>query len=256
MTTEDDATTGVADEDDELAGNLIEEIRERATRTTREEANRAEIVATQIMRKIGFADAQQTQRASDQGRDIVASGAIAEVKWKSAPAGRPDTQKLGGALLREQRLFRRNDKMLFFSKSGFSPHAVSYADDVSMALFEFGLDGKAKAVNKHAMPYRQRYPAVVTGSVPARRTPQPSRLSRLAEGIVTALLVFVVLVVAPLATVAGAGLALYLGIRCLTTGSIPAGLAFLALGTALAVVIVLAFRWFIREPGSEMRAKS
>ncbi|WP_181724509.1 restriction endonuclease [Nocardia gipuzkoensis] len=52
----------------------------------------AENSAAQHMRALGFPDAKVTPRGADGGIDGTSSRAIAQVKWHTAPTGRPDVQ--------------------------------------------------------------------------------------------------------------------------------------------------------------------
>ncbi|MBM4574968.1 hypothetical protein GS896_25720 [Rhodococcus hoagii] len=105
----------------------------------------AEVNAATHMRSLGFSDARITAAGADGGIDVVASGAIAQVKWKAAQTGRPDLQRLVGA--------RGNDtglQLLFYSGTPYSRHAQDYADTVGMALFTYNPSGAAQPVNGHA----------------------------------------------------------------------------------------------------------
>lgn len=105
----------------------------------------AETNAATHMRSLGFADARVTGAGADGGIDVVAAGAIAQVKWKAAQTGRPDLQRLVGA--------RGNDtgqRLLFYSGSPYSRHAHAYADAVGMGLFTYDPSGAAQPVNDHA----------------------------------------------------------------------------------------------------------
>ena len=94
------------------------------------------------MRDWGYSDARTTKTGSDEGIDVVARGAVAQVKHYGKRVGRPDVQKLVGA--------SRGAQMFFFAQSGFSRHAVDYALEHNVALFEYDLDGNARPLNRRA----------------------------------------------------------------------------------------------------------
>ncbi|WP_433661359.1 restriction endonuclease [Nocardia sp. CA-128927] len=110
--------------------------------------------ATSQMRSLGYRDAQVTARGADSGIDVRATGAVAQVKWRTAQAGRPDLQRLFGA-----RGMRLDLQMLFFAASGYSAHAVDYADAHDIALFTYLPNGTITPINivaKHIAGARDR----------------------------------------------------------------------------------------------------
>ena len=100
------------------------------------------------MREFGFADAAITGGSADAGIDVQSRRAIAQVKWQGAVTSRPDVQRLYGA-----RGAVDNREMLFFSASGYSSHAVEYADECEIALFIYDPVGEVYAVNAIAEDY-------------------------------------------------------------------------------------------------------
>src|SRR5690606_34906785 len=82
----------------------------------------AEHNAAAHMRALGYEDARATKRGADGGIDVMASGAVAQVKMHMKPVGAPDLQRLYGA-----RGVHHHRKMLFYSLSGYSDKAVAYA---------------------------------------------------------------------------------------------------------------------------------
>lgn len=95
----------------------------------------AEAAAAQFMRQyLGFADAWPTGRGSDGGVDVHAHGAVAQVKHHSKPVGRPDLQRLVGAR-------PGGACAVFFSLSGFTATARTYAHVTEMALFQYSAQG-------------------------------------------------------------------------------------------------------------------
>jgi hypothetical protein len=93
-------------------------------------AEQAEWNAAKKMQWLGYWDAHSQPKGIDAGVDVVSAGALAQVKWRSAVAGRPELQRLYGA--RED---RRHLALLFFATSGYSEHAKQYADRVGIHLF-------------------------------------------------------------------------------------------------------------------------
>lgn len=108
----------------------------------------AEENAAARMREFGFADAEITGGSADAGIDVQSRRAIAQVKWQGAVTSRPDLQRLYGA-----RGAVDNRALLFFSASGYSGHAVEYADQCGISLFTYDPLGKVSAVNSSAEDY-------------------------------------------------------------------------------------------------------
>jgi hypothetical protein len=96
------------------------------------------------MRYMGFDDATVTPVGTDEGIDIVATDAVAQVKMEALPVGRPIVQSLHGAATVEAK------RGLFFSLSGYTPEAVSWATRAGVALFAFDLQGEPVAANERA----------------------------------------------------------------------------------------------------------
>lgn len=106
------------------------------------DAEDAEMLAAWYMRRLGFSDARVTPRGADGGIDVRASRALAQVKFKANVTSRPDLQRLFGARGHDTHL-----DLYFFSQSGYSSQALTYADDVGMLLFEFDVTGEVQPVN-------------------------------------------------------------------------------------------------------------
>lgn len=102
----------------------------------------AEVAAAEFMRTIGFADAKRTPSGADGGIDVIAAGAVAQVKTHMKPIGRPDLQRLCGVA--------KGRTMLFFSLEGYTPEARKWGDLEGMALFRFDLQGEASPINHAA----------------------------------------------------------------------------------------------------------
>lgn len=96
----------------------------------------AEANAAAWMRYWGYVDAQVTTAGPDGGVDVRAGRALAQVKFEAAQVGTPALQRLVGARGRQL-----DQRLLFFSGAGFSAPAVVYAEEMEIALFQYGLDG-------------------------------------------------------------------------------------------------------------------
>lgn len=105
----------------------------------------AERNAAEKMRELGNADAKATPVGPDGGLDVVSTRAVAQVKHHFNPVGRADLQRLFGA-----RAHKTDLDLLFFSRSGYSRHAVEYAYAVGMVLFKYDLEGDLKPINEVA----------------------------------------------------------------------------------------------------------
>jgi hypothetical protein len=105
----------------------------------------AEIYAAAWMRHLGFHDARETTYGSDAGVDVIASRAIAQVKFRTVQVGRPELQSFVGAAHAHPDKYR-----LFFSWKGYSSPAVEYAEQAQIALFSFELSGHYVPQNSYA----------------------------------------------------------------------------------------------------------
>jgi len=101
----------------------------------------AEEAAAKWMRWLGWGDASITPQGRDGGIDVMASHAIAQVKAHVNPIGRPEVQQLFGVATSVSRT------PLFFASGGYTPQAILWADEVSMALFRFDLQGEPEPSN-------------------------------------------------------------------------------------------------------------
>lgn len=104
-------------------------------------ADAAEDYAAEVLRHLGFRDADRTPRGADGGIDVLATGVVAQVKFEALPTGRPAVQALSGIAAVEDALG------VFFSLAGYTPAAVEWADRARVALLEFEADGSITAVN-------------------------------------------------------------------------------------------------------------
>jgi hypothetical protein len=103
----------------------------------------AEYAAAAHMRLLGFGDARVTSAGNDKGLDVVAAGAVAQVKWHETKVGAPAIRQLKGSAA-------PSDRMLFYSKVGYTPGAIEAANSSAMALFRLGGYEGAEPVNVHA----------------------------------------------------------------------------------------------------------
>jgi hypothetical protein len=104
----------------------------------------AEKVAAHWMRWMGFADATETMPGADGGIDVESATALAQVKTETLPVGRPALQRLAGAAHAERK------RGLFFSLSGYTAQAREWADQASIAIFTFDLQGVPQPINRVA----------------------------------------------------------------------------------------------------------
>jgi hypothetical protein len=91
-----------------------------------------------------FTNVKLTSDGADGGIDIVGSGVVAQVKFESTKSGRPAVQRLKGAA--------GNNAALFFTSvfAGYTPQAVSWANDNDVCLFVFDLEGAVHPSNLSA----------------------------------------------------------------------------------------------------------
>ena len=127
----------------------------------------AEQVAAEWMRSSGFEDARCTAAGTDGGVDVRSREAVAQVKAQLTPVGRPELQALYGVARSEGR------RPLFFSLMSYTAAAVTWADEVQMALFRFDHAGTVEAVNLAA----ERLLVAAGGPRAPRTAAWPVRLS-------------------------------------------------------------------------------
>jgi hypothetical protein len=104
----------------------------------------AEVFAVSVLRAWGYHDAGLTKGGADAGLDIHGTNVLGQVKHRSAQTGRPDIQRLFGA-----RGVGTQD-LVFFSRSGYSPPAVDYAETHDVALFSYDESGQVTAHTRSA----------------------------------------------------------------------------------------------------------
>jgi hypothetical protein len=132
----------------------------------------AEQAAAEWMRHLGFDDARCTGAGTDGGVDVRSRQAVAQVKAQLSPVGRPELQALYGVARSEGRT------PLFFSLMAYTAAALSWADEVGMALFRFDHAGLVGPVNTAAEALIAAAPDGGPGRRGGRRIPAwPVRLS-------------------------------------------------------------------------------
>lgn len=95
----------------------------------------------------GFADARLTSDGPDGGIDVVASGAVAQVKSWMTPIGIAEVQRLRGAA-------HDGSAAFFFSLMDYTDAARRFADSAGVRLFRFGgYDGSVEATNVAASAF-------------------------------------------------------------------------------------------------------
>jgi hypothetical protein len=118
---------------------------DRLIRTARD----AELVAVDWMRHLGFTDAAATPVGADEGIDVLAEHAVAQVKMEGSPTSRPTVQQLHGVAVAKKRT------ALFFALAGYTPPAVDWASQHGIALFQYDLQGVPTPVNPPAQQLTQ-----------------------------------------------------------------------------------------------------
>lgn len=101
----------------------------------------AERNAAAWMRRWGYVDAHVLPPGADRGFDIRATGGVAQVTFQGAPIGRRLLQQLVGAQVAPA------DQMFVFTGTTYSMHAIVYADQRNIALFQYDTWGRMKAMN-------------------------------------------------------------------------------------------------------------
>lgn len=99
----------------------------------------AEELAARALRGFGFNDAGVTGSGTDRGLDVSGRNIAAQIKYTNAAIGRPVIQQLVGASGGRQ--------TAFFSRTGYTEHAIEEANRNGMALFRIALPNKITAVN-------------------------------------------------------------------------------------------------------------
>jgi hypothetical protein len=117
-----------------------------AIRTARD----AEEAARQKMLQLGYPDARLTASGPDGGVDVLASGAVAQVKAQVTPVGPAVVQAIYGIAC------SMNSTALCFALGGYTDNAVRFAEGAGVALFTFDLSGRAVEANSAAVALRSQ----------------------------------------------------------------------------------------------------
>ncbi|KUN90418.1 hypothetical protein AQJ84_40185 [Streptomyces resistomycificus] len=128
---------------------------ERLIRTARD----AELAAVDWMRYLGFADAVATAVGADEGIDVLAEQAVAQVKKEGSPTSRPTVQQLHGVAAAQSKA------ALFFSMAGYTPQAMDWASRHGIALFQYDLQGTP---SPHNLPAHHLMQQAATLAAPIR----------------------------------------------------------------------------------------
>ncbi|WP_446210355.1 restriction endonuclease [Micromonospora sp. IBSANI012] len=104
----------------------------------------AEELAVWHLRLLGYPDARCTRGGADSGVDVLATGAVAQVKHWAQPVGQPPLRDLFGVGQAAAA------KPFFYSLSGYTPQALEWANATNMALFAYSADGRVLAQNSAA----------------------------------------------------------------------------------------------------------
>jgi len=81
----------------------------------------AEAIVRDWMKQNGYRDARLTPSGPDGGVDVVASGAVAQVKHHAKPVRLPEVQRIYGIAVAERK------KALIFGSAGFTAAAREWA---------------------------------------------------------------------------------------------------------------------------------
>ncbi|MFM9593120.1 restriction endonuclease [Streptomyces scabiei] len=115
----------------------------------------AELAAVDHMRSLGFTDARVTVAGADGGIDVIASDALAQVKYYSQPIGVGPIRELRGVA-------DSHHHLLFYASGGYTASALKFADDRGIALLSFLEHGRITPLNTAASRLSHR-PARTTG---------------------------------------------------------------------------------------------
>ena len=101
----------------------------------------AELVSAKWMRYWGYLDAKATPVGPDGGIDVIASHAVAQVKYRNVKTSRTEINEFHGSAEGSGK------DELYFSLSGYTQQALERASEKSIALFVFNDHGIPKPVN-------------------------------------------------------------------------------------------------------------
>lgn len=127
----------------------------------------AELNAARWMRHWGFTDATARPGGPDSGIDVRASGVLGQVKYQATQVGRPELQRFVGA-----RPYGSTAQLIFFTGSAYTTTAAAYAQEWSIALFTYRLDGAMTPVNDTARRIHRSSVSTVPTAARNSETPQ------------------------------------------------------------------------------------
>jgi TPR repeat protein len=104
----------------------------------------AELISAKWMRYWGYFDAKATPVGPDGGLDVIASRAVAQVKYRNVKTSRTEINEFHGSAEGSGK------DELYFSLSGYTQQALDRASEKSIALFVFNEHGIPKPVNTMA----------------------------------------------------------------------------------------------------------
>lgn len=107
-------------------------------------ARDAEIIAARWMVYWGYYDAKATPIGPDGGLDVVASRALAQVKYRNVKTSRTEINEFHGSAEGSGK------DELYFSLSGYTQQALERAEEKFIALFQFNNQGIPKPINAPA----------------------------------------------------------------------------------------------------------
>lgn len=125
-----------------------------------------ELAAWYLRESLGMSGARITGSGNDGGIDVVADGAIAQVKHVNAPVGAPVVQAALGA-------GHGSGAVLFFALSGYTRQAEVFAAKSDVCLFQYDIYGEVRAKNESARKL------VANGKKPATTSIQDVRMNEL-----------------------------------------------------------------------------
>ncbi len=103
----------------------------------------AELCVTAWMRLMGHLDARSTLSQAD-GLDIVSQTAVAQVRWRVAPASVIELRQFYESIANPQA------DVYYFSRAGYTDDALAWSGQVGMAAFRLAPDGTVEPVNDPA----------------------------------------------------------------------------------------------------------
>ncbi|MBH0024422.1 restriction endonuclease [Salinibacterium sp. SWN248] len=94
----------------------------------------AEMIVVEWMRHMGILDAEITRASADGGVDATSSTHVAQVKHYKGKVGVPEVRQLFGVAASERKIG------LFFTSTGYTVDALSFATAVGMPLFTYNAE--------------------------------------------------------------------------------------------------------------------